>query len=440
MPTDKTNNQGPRSLVVWQGGIGLHNVGDIAMLQSCTRRLQERLPGYQVFVVESNEDRLARFCPGTRALDPQWRPAALAKTSFLGARSRKTMPPALDRALMKLQEHVFNGDPALRLRAEQSKAWITGRPDNGVGRAVEAWSGVAGMVASGMGMITDAFASQAFTMLEELAFASRAGVPIALFGQGIGPIDRQDLYDLAASTFAGAEMIALREELFGRPLLEKMGARSNARVTGDDALEFVVGRESPALGSMIGVNIRISSYAATDDSAAGRVKRGLAQAAQELQSSVLGIPISRWEGESDFESLPLIVGDSGVIPAVSDADTPDKVIGLVGRCRVVVTGSYHAGVFALGQGIPVVGLSQSQYYVQKFEGLAGMFPGGVSCVRTDREDAAEAIAAAVRQAWHGAPAVRSGLLASAADQLRRGRRAYDDYCERVRSGCAVPVS
>ena len=35
---------------------------------------------------------------------------------------------------------------------------------------------------------------------------------------------------------------------------------------------------------------------------------------------------------------------------------------------VEVTGSYHAGVFALAQGIPVVGLLQSAYYEQKFIG------------------------------------------------------------------------
>ena len=44
---------------------------------------------------------------------------------------------------------------------------------------------------------------------------------------------------------------------------------------------------------------------------------------------------------------PVAISDSAV-------DSPLRVIEEIGHCRIVITGSYHAGVFALSQGIPVV--------------------------------------------------------------------------------------
>jgi polysaccharide pyruvyl transferase WcaK-like protein len=65
----------------------------------------------------------------------------------------------------------------------------------------------------------------------------------------------------------------------------------------------------------------------------------------------------------------------------------------VSRCRVVVTGSYHAGVFALAQGIPVVATAASRYYHDKFSGLADLFGGGGDIVDVGSPNARAAIEA-----------------------------------------------
>ena len=61
-----------------------------------------------------------------------------------------------------------------------------------------------------------------------------------------------------------------------------------------------------------------------------------------------------------------------------------KVIKQTARCRVVVTGAYHAAVFALAQGIPVVCLSNSPYYLAKFQGLEDLFGSGCTIVTLER--------------------------------------------------------
>ena len=85
-------------------------------------------------------------------------------------------------------------------------------------------------------------------------------------------------------------------------------------------------------------------------------------------------------------------------------------------------GAYHAAVFALAQGIPVVGLTTSLYYDDKFLGLADMFDGGLEMVRLDTGLLPERLTSAVRSAWEKAPDERVPLLASAERQIDASRR------------------
>jgi polysaccharide pyruvyl transferase WcaK-like protein len=95
----------------------------------------------------------------------------------------------------------------------------------------------------------------------------------------------------------------------------------------------------------------------------------------------------------------------------------------------MVTGAYHAAVFALSQGIPVVALTSSTYYDDKFLGLAGMFGTGLELVRLDDDDLAERLPAAIRAAWARAPEARSALLTSAAEQITASRQVFERVCD-----------
>src|SRR5258708_3812766 len=55
-------------IVVENSAYALQNFGDIAMLQVAVRRFQQMWPDAQIDVLTFSEERLQRFCPGTRAL------------------------------------------------------------------------------------------------------------------------------------------------------------------------------------------------------------------------------------------------------------------------------------------------------------------------------------------------------------------------------------
>jgi colanic acid/amylovoran biosynthesis protein len=101
-----------------------------------------------------------------------------------------------------------------------------------------------------------------------------------------------------------------------------------------------------------------------------------------------------------------------------------------------VTGSYHAGVFALAQGIPAIGLVASSYYVDKFLGLRDQFGEGCTAVMLDADDLAGALEAAIEEAWAQEPGVRAQLVAAGERQLEEGRAAYHRLFEIVESARA----
>ena len=102
------------------------------------------------------------------------------------------------------------------------------------------------------------------------------------------------------------------------------------------------------------------------------------------------------------------------------------------RCRLVITGSYHAGVFALANGIPVLGIAGSSYYVDKFEGLADMFGKGCRVLRVGADDCAEELRSAAEELWGNAEETRPGLLAAAERQIASGRATYEKIADLVR--------
>jgi colanic acid/amylovoran biosynthesis protein len=115
------------------------------------------------------------------------------------------------------------------------------------------------------------------------------------------------------------------------------------------------------------------------------------------------------------------IGDSDGGAALQ---TPRDVIKRVGTCRLVVTGSYHGAVFALAQGIPVVALVRSCYYLNKMAGVAHEFGIGCHIVALDEDDVSARLCDAIDRAWAEADAVREPLLRSAQNQINRSRSAY----------------
>ena len=96
-------------------------------------------------------------------------------------------------------------------------------------------------------------------VLNLLEHASDSGVPVALVGQGLGPLEDPQFQARAAQVLPKAGLIALREGRHGPQILERAGAAAErVMVTGDDAIELAYGVRTDQIGSDLGFCLRVA--------------------------------------------------------------------------------------------------------------------------------------------------------------------------------------
>jgi polysaccharide pyruvyl transferase WcaK-like protein/GT2 family glycosyltransferase len=408
-PAGRLDPAPPRAprILVDQSGYDLLNLGDVAMLQSCVTRLRCLWPGAEIMVICHSPERLATYCPGTLAIG-------------LGHAQLRPLPR---RPRLAAEQAWKIAAPYLcgRFGARRGRP---GRPRT----VIQAVYAADLVVASGGGYLTDTWWWHAAGVLSVLSLAQRLGKPTAMLGQGIGPIGLPALRAQARGVLPNAAILGLREAQSSRDLALSLGARPDAiTVTGDDALEMVPG-VAGADGDALGLSLRVSRYAGVDMAVAKVVGDLTMRAARAFGAPVVALPVSRYPVDGDMDALRVALHPEDTGIALNDLAAPAALVAASGRCRVIVTGSYHAAVFGLAQGVPAVCLTRSSYYDAKFAGLSGLFPGACFVVSLDAPasapDLADRLRRAIDQAWH-LPAAERAAARNAADRQRQaGRHAY----------------
>ncbi|HEV7845781.1 MAG TPA: glycosyltransferase [Thermoleophilaceae bacterium] len=395
----------PRLLVA-PGSYAMLNLGDVAMVQVCVERLRSLWPDASIGVITGAPDRLAEHCPGVHAVpasgQDEWFHDRRAGIGRVPARLANGSTRAARLALRaRLLAHEPASDDLLRFAG-----WL------------EAADGV---VVSGRGGTTDVFLDDGLKLLELLRAANARGIPTAMFGQGLGPLEDRALRASAQAVLPNVEVLGVRERRAAVPLLHELGVpRDRVVLMGDDALELAVRmRSNHVARDAIGVSLRVAEYSGTNAASARAIGEVLRDAAARRGIELRAVPISLYPHEDDIGHLRQLIGSHSAAAA-----TPGDALTAAGGCRVVVAGSYHAAVFALGQGVPVVGVSATPYYDAKLAGLADLFPGGCRVVAAGDPDFPARLAAAVDEAWETAEALAPALLAAAEQQVAAARAAY----------------
>jgi colanic acid/amylovoran biosynthesis protein len=284
--------------------------------------------------------------------------------------------------------------------------------------------GADAVVVVGAGLLTDAFATAAVTVLELLETALDRGAAAAMFGQGVGPLADPDLAGWCRRVLPRLDLIALREQRAGLPLLRTLGVDSSTVVTtGDDAIELALRVRRPEKrGEGIGVSLRRARYSDVDDRLLAGVAGVLRSAAEYHGAPLVPVPISRYHNERDAQVIAAALGREEA--AAAEPTSPEALVREIQRCRVVVTGSYHAGVFALAQGIPAVGLARSGYYVDKFLGLSEQFGGSCPVVRLDDPAYEQELSDTIGGLWERADELAPKLITAAQQQVASSWASY----------------
>ncbi len=412
----------------------LRNLGDIAMLQIAEQRLRELWPNASIKVFTDEPILLNNYCPSVQPLSSRGRAIWFNKPKlFAILQINNHIPSLFYKRLLWLDEMIRHRYPLFALYLVQWGRRFRKIDYMDINEFRISLSKADLVISSGGGFITDAFEEHGIRVLNILEIAIRSGKWTAMFGQGIGPIRSQKLLNKAKSVLPSVNLIALREKRTGLSLLESLGVKPHqVLITGDDAIELAYKARAKGIGTGIGVNLRVATYSEVDNNLLEIIRETLHDAARKYNAQLISLPISLVDIGSDVKTIRQIL--SGYENVLNDDDNihnPFKLFEKVRNCRIVVVGSYHAGVFALSQGIPVVGLAKSTYYIDKFQGLAYQFGAGCQVILLDNKKLQEKITVAIDRAWRSAERLKLPLLKAAREQIELSRAAYRQFYEQI---------
>ncbi|WP_194837391.1 polysaccharide pyruvyl transferase family protein [Nocardia sp. XZ_19_369] len=411
-------------VLVENGEYALRNRGDIAMMAVTVRRLREHWPDARIGMLTDQPRVLRALVRGAEPICPesggQWSRAGSGAAAWTGSAALRwrAASDAPKEHLRRLRDTAKN---AMRSHVAATDFELPPVP------AAVAEADL--VIAQGGGYLTDIDLYQAHRTLNLLEQAVSLGIPTAMIGQGIGPMRNPQLLERAAAVLPSIGLIALREGRRGPQLLADLGVHPDRiLVTGDDAVEFGHRLRRAEIGTDIGLSLRVADYSKIDGTTRAVLGSVLRSQARQFAAPLVPLIISEYDSEDRRATLPLLTGATRTRPAVGRAGTPEEVARQLSRCRILVTSTYHLAVFALSQGIPAVALSSSQYYDDKFHGLAGMFGTGLRIVHLDDTALEQQLRHAIEDLWTTAPELRDPLHRKATEQIVAGRTALERVC------------
>jgi polysaccharide pyruvyl transferase WcaK-like protein len=404
------------NVLIEQSGYELRNFGDMAMLQVTAERVRKRWPDAQISIMtavaESVTDRIPDAIPimifGRDALSTPGRLFGKLSSSMRSFEGRcwSSMPRTAERFM------------ALRTK-------IRGKNYPNMAQYRDAVLKADCVISSGGGFITDVFPDMVTGVCGTLAMAQRYGKPTAMFGQGIGPLTDPYLIGAAKMALPNLKTLGLREPVASPQVALDLGVPADrTTVTGDDATMLGWRQKRDHQGDAIGLNVRVAGYSNVKSEELDALRNAVKTIATSANAPLIPITISEVEQDGKQSASLCPPGHPMLeLPMASPIDA----INAVSQCRMVITGSYHAAVFALSQGIPVIGLAKSKYYVGKFEGLKGLYdPGMTPFLLSDigKPGSLRDIAAEI---YERAPSLKDGILAKSEELVKRSENLYSSF-------------
>ncbi len=406
----------------------MRNKGNVALLQVALHRLARIFPGARLDVLTDAPHLLYFYAPMANAV-LSGRSGGWLREGTLAAALHRMIPTGLLRCLLELRE-VARGWQRVQDSRDQA-ASSAGRPEpvspeQPAGRLLEAVRQADMVVTTGGGYLSDYDKPHLMRTLDLLEYAAQLGKPTAMLGQGVGSIEDTDLLDRLRQVLPLVDLILVRERQVTPRLLRSLGvAVERIAMTGDDGVELAFAERRAKPGSGIGVSIRIARYTEVQPAHLASLRPVLRQAAERHGARLTAVPISVDGSERDDVRLSSLINGEAASPARwRRFATPRDLARVVGGCRIMVAGAFHAAGFALAQGIPVVALARSLEYYHKFMGLREEFGPACHIVTLEGGEFPGRVAEAIETAWEEAPQARPALLEAAARQCRLGESGY----------------
>jgi polysaccharide pyruvyl transferase WcaK-like protein len=281
------------------------------------------------------------------------------------------------------------------------------------------------VLATGGGYFNDYFPNHAWSILDTLEAAEQLRKPTFILSAGFEPTRNLSLSNKMLSVLPKVNLISCREPTQSSTVIRSFSVKQKQiAITGDDAVELAFETHPSSLGKCLGINLRKADYSGVDSYIIASIRVGLQQIASNFKVPILPLPISMTGPSDPVAICELLEGILNETDGGKLLNTPESVIKQAGQCRLVITGSYHAAVFALSQGISVVALAASPHYKAKLEGLKALFGAGCNVLMLNRNLTNEVLIDTIQNMWEQADANRPILLKAAKQQIEANQAAY----------------
>jgi len=410
----------PRRILLVPGTLDGRNFGDASAAIVALRRLRSLWPASEVGILAERPEAMTALLPGTIPVSVDGLRARLADWGLSGYGGGTTSMGFLARTV------------ARKLRLSEGTRDVVGqRFGSLLGAGGESFRRFRGelerfelIVFSGAVGFSDRFPVGSRLLLELVAMAAESRIPYVFFSHTFGPCDRPFLASRAGQAVRGAAFVAVRDPATTPGFLRRWGIGTDGiPVTGDDAVELAFESAPEELGNAVGLNLRVANYAGSGGSLVELLAPVVREFVRSQRTVLVPLPIAFHDGADDVGRLTEAFRHCG-LAAWAPPRSPEALLADVGRCRVVVTGAYHAAVFALSEGIPTVCLTRSAFYDEKFSGLRQLFGDGCLIVNVRRDEDVAGVGALLEEMWRGADELRARLLEAAANQVTLSRAAW----------------
>lgn len=401
------------------------------MLQAACVLIKRFRPKACVQVFSTAPDRLLQLCPGVEALAPSGQAAWQAAKYF--PIPRRVLPLAMREWVFRKEKDCKYANPSRALSVMLNRADFQAHHAASVKPWIAAIESADAVVVTGGGFFTDAFGAHLEGLLHTLSWAREKKRVTAFFGQGLGPLNDSRLRKLAGVALREANWVTLRENIMGPTLGDELKCDTKAwKTTGDDAFALLASAsQNAAVGSSIGVNLRAADYSGLNLAEADCFARALEAVRLNYKTTWMPLPVDLCPTQGDAVQTLSLLEKGSISSSYQHPDKPMDLFSLIGNCRVVVTGSYHAAVFALARGVPVVGLAANPYYEDKFNGLGAFFPGGLRIVNHSNPCVVDTLLEEVAALWSMSVPDRCKLWNQAQEVGASVAGAYQQFIERL---------
>ena len=253
---------------------------------------------------------------------------------------------------------VLSASPEETVRTHQVKAL----PRNSIFAVAKAIKNCDLLISGGGSLIQDATSLRSLIYyLSVIALAKFYRRKVMILGQGIGPLRRSISRRLARKTLNRADMITVRDAQSAE-LLRELGVRTPPiHVTADPTflLEPVPADETVRLLSEAGIgeNEDVIAVAVRSWPETPRIESATAEAlaklAEDLPAKLLLVAMQTPDDDLLARQIREAVPEVVLQPRPW---TARELLGVLGRCRLVVGMRLHALIFAAAAGVPSLGI------------------------------------------------------------------------------------